>query len=60
MLDLQPDDLAGAQAAAVAETEQRPDLKVVGDGLQTPRFVQAHHQWNLLRLADVVALKRGA
>src|ERR1700737_3478165 len=32
MLDLQPDHLAGAQAAAIAETEQRADLEVIGDG----------------------------
>ena|SRR5260370_38343187 len=38
MLDLQPDHLAGAQAAAIAETEQRADLEVVGDGEQTPRI----------------------
>jgi hypothetical protein len=32
MLDPQPDHLAGAQAAAIAETKQRADLEVVGDG----------------------------
>jgi len=32
MLDPQPDHLAGAQAAAIAETKQRADLEAVGDG----------------------------
>src|SRR5580700_2438224 len=43
MLDLEPDHLAGAQAAAVAETEQGADLEVAGDGQQAPRLVRAHH-----------------
>src|SRR5881397_1382409 len=46
VLDLQPDHLAGAQAAAVAETEQPPGL------------VLAHHQRNLLRLTEVINLGR--
>src|SRR6202158_1582054 len=56
MLDLQPDHLAGAQAAAVAQTEQGADLEVGGDGQQAPRFVPAHHQRYLLRLTDVIDL----
>ena len=36
MLDLEPDHLAGAQAAAIAETEQGADLEVAGDGQQAP------------------------
>jgi hypothetical protein len=56
MLDLQPDHLAGAQAAAIAETEQRADLEVAGDGQQAPRLVRAHHQRYLLRLTDVIDL----
>src|SRR5260370_565972 len=56
MLDLQPDHLAGTQAAAVAETEQNADLEVLGDGQQPFRLVRAHHQRNLLRLPDVVNL----
>src|SRR6516164_10886527 len=56
MLDLQPDHLAGAQAAAIAETEQRADLEVAGDGEQAPRLVRAHHQRYLLRLTDVIDL----
>ena len=34
---------AGTQAAALAETEQRTDLEVAGDGQQAPRLVRAHH-----------------
>src|SRR6202047_1155487 len=56
MFDLEPDYLAGAQAAAVAETEQRADLEVAGDGQQAPRLVRAHHQRYLLRLTDVIDL----
>ena len=56
MLDLQPDHLAGAQAAAIAETEQHADLEAAGDGQQAPRLVRAHHQRNLLRLTDVIDL----
>jgi hypothetical protein len=56
MLDLQPDHLAGAQAAAIAETEQRANLEVAGNGQQAPRLVRAHHQWYLLRLTDVIDL----
>src|SRR6202045_2830464 len=56
MLDLQPDHLAGAQAAAVAKTEQRADLEVAGDGQQAPRLVRAHYQRDLLRLTDVIDL----
>ena len=56
MLDLQPDHFAGAQAATIAETEQRADLEAAGDGEQAPRLVRAHHQWDLLRLTDVIDL----
>src|SRR5437899_7945758 len=56
MLDLQSDHLAGAQAAAVAETEQGADLEIAGDGQQAPRLVRAHHQRYLLRLTDVIDL----
>ena len=55
---LKPDHLAGAQAAAVAETEQRADLEVAGDGQQAPRLVGADHQRYLLRLTDVIDLAR--
>jgi hypothetical protein len=54
VLDLRPDHLAGAQAAAIAEAKQRADLEVVGDGEQSPRLVRAHHQRDLLGLADVI------
>src|SRR5215470_4609532 len=52
MLDLEPDHLAGAQTAAVAETEQGADLEVAGDGEQPTRLVRAHYLRDLLRLAD--------
>src|SRR6476619_6548278 len=58
VLDLQPDHLAGAQAATIAETKQRADLEVVDDGEQSPRLVPAHHQRDLLGLADVIDLGR--
>src|SRR5207344_853128 len=56
MLDLQPDHLAGAQAAAIAETEQHAGLEARGDGQQAPRLVRAHHQRDLLGLAEVIDL----
>ena len=56
MLDLQPDHLAGAQAAAIAETEQHAGLEAAGDGQQAPRLVRAHHQRDLLRLTEVIDL----
>ena len=54
MLDLQPDHLAGAQPAAIAETEQDAGLEARGDGQQAPRLVRAHHLRNLLRLTQVI------
>src|SRR5580765_4698330 len=48
MLNLQPHHLAGTQAAAVAETEQRADREVAGNREQAPRLVRAHHQRYLL------------
>ncbi len=56
MLDLQPDHLARAQTAAIAETEQHADLEAAGDGQQPPRLVPAHHQRDLLRLTEVIDL----
>src|ERR1700680_5209736 len=56
MLDLEPDQLAGAQPAAIAETEQCASLEAAGDGQQAPRLVLAHHQRDLLRLTDVIDL----
>src|ERR1700726_3778038 len=58
MLDLQPDHLAGTQAAAIAETEQHAGLEAAGDCEQAARLVLAHHQRNLLRLAEVINLGR--
>src|SRR5450432_3527443 len=37
VLNLQPDHLAGAQAAAIAETEQHADLEAAGHRQQPPR-----------------------
>src|SRR5262245_22331098 len=48
--------LAGAQAAAIAETEQHTGLVARGHGQQTPRLILAHHQRDLLRLTDVIDL----
>src|SRR5580704_3434303 len=56
MLDLEPDYLAGAQTAAIAETEQHAGLEARGDGEQAPRLILAHHQRDLLRLAQVIIL----
>src|SRR5262245_25768528 len=56
MLDLQPNHLTGAQAAAIAETEQYTGLEARGHGQQTPRLILAHHQRDLLRLTDVIDL----
>src|SRR5712692_1149536 len=57
VLDLQPDHFAGAQAAAIAETEQHTHLEAAGDRQQPPRLVLAHHQWDLLRFTDVIDLR---
>src|SRR5665647_1578947 len=56
VLDLQPDHLAGAQAAAIAETEQHAHLEAARDREQAPGLVLAHHQRNLLRLTEVINL----
>jgi hypothetical protein len=56
MLDLQPDHLAGTQAAAVAETEQNADLEILGDGQQSPGLIRTHYLRNLLWLTQVINL----
>src|SRR5512145_1299283 len=56
MLDLEPHHLAGAQAAAVAQTEHHASLEAVGNRQQPLRFIRAYHQWNLLRCAQVIHL----
>src|SRR3984893_8226149 len=56
MLDLQPHHLAGAQAAAIAETEQHANLEATGDGQQATCLVRAHHHRNLLRFTQVIDL----
>ena len=58
MLDLEPHHLAGAQPAAIAEAEQEAGLEAAGDGQQAPRLILAHHQRDLLRLAEVIDLGR--
>src|SRR5216684_2060471 len=58
VLDLEPDHLAGTQAAAIAEAEQYAHLEAAGDREQAARLVLAHHQRNLLRLAEVINLGR--
>src|SRR6202521_5740208 len=58
VLDLQPDHLAGAQATAIAETEQHAQLEAARDRQQAPRLVLAHHQRNPLRLTKVKNLGR--
>src|SRR5674476_1120715 len=58
VLDFQPDHLAGAQAAAIAETEQHAHLEAARDREQAPGLVLAHHQRNLLRLTEVINLGR--
>src|SRR5205823_14233228 len=45
MLDLEPHHLAGAQAAAVAETEHHASLEAVGNRQQPLRFIRTYHQW---------------
>src|SRR5947209_18762620 len=56
MLGLEPHDLAGAQAAAIAEAEQDADLEAAGDGKEPAHLVRAHHLRNLLGLAQVINL----
>src|SRR5216684_2320130 len=56
MLDLQPDHLAGAQAAPIAKTECHAGLEARGNGQHATRLVRAHHLRNLLGLADVIDL----
>src|SRR5216683_4195120 len=58
VLDPQPDHLAGAQAAAIAETEQHAHLEAARDREQPPGLVLAHYQRNLLRLTEVINLGR--
>src|SRR5271157_5954811 len=56
MLDLEPHHLAGAQAAAVTETEHHASLEIVSNRQQPLRLVRAYHKWNLLRRAQVIHL----
>jgi hypothetical protein len=58
MLDLKPDYLARAQSAAIAETEQNAALETAGDSQQALGLVRAHHQRDLLRLAEVIRSRR--
>src|SRR6516165_2889332 len=58
VLDLEPDYLAGAQPAAIAEAEQNPDLEAAGDRQEPAHLIRAQYLRNLLRLADVIDLGR--
>src|ERR1700686_4493865 len=50
--------LAGAQAAAIAKTDQHAHLEAARDREQAPGLVLAYHQRNLLGLAEVVNIGR--
>ena len=56
MLDLEANHLAGAQAAAIAETEHHPDLEGPGHRQQPFGLVRAHDERQLLRLLEVIDL----
>src|ERR1700730_8245443 len=56
VLDLEPHRLAGAQPAAIAETEHHASLEAVGNREQALGFIRTYHQWNLLRGAQVIHL----
>src|SRR5262245_33466237 len=54
----EPDHLAGAQAAAVAEREQHASLERLCHCQQAPGLIGAHDERDLLRLFDVINLCR--
>jgi hypothetical protein len=54
--DDKPDHFAGPQAAAIAEAEQEAGLETARDGQQPLCLIPAHHQRNLLGLAEVIDL----
>jgi hypothetical protein len=56
MLGLEPHDLAGAQATAIAEAEQDAGLETAGDSQEPAHLVRAHDLRNLLGLAQVIDL----
>src|SRR3954464_15333156 len=56
MLDLEPHYLAGAQSAAIAETEHHASLEIVGKRQQPLRFIRTYDQGNPLRRAQVIHL----
>src|SRR5262249_19035938 len=56
VFDLQPDHLAGTQAATIAKAEQHADFEGLSDCQQALRLVRAHHLWNFLWLTKVIDL----
>ena len=52
----QPNDLARAQPAAIAERQHDVHLEIARHGEQPLGLLRAHHQWQLLRLLEVVDL----
>ena len=56
--DLEPDNLAGTQTAAVTESEQHADLGVLRHRQQALHLDWAHNQRDLLRFFDVIDLGR--
>jgi len=54
--DLERYDFRGSQAAAVGETQQQAVFEARGGSEQVPHFLWTEHQWNLLRLGDVLDL----
>ncbi len=56
VLGLQADHLARTQAATITEAESHAGLEAARYRQQTAGLVRAHHEWNLLGLADVIDL----
>ena len=57
VFDLQPDDLAGTKAAAIAKTERHAGLEARGNSQYATRFVWRHHLRDLLRAVDMLDLQ---
>jgi hypothetical protein len=56
MLDLEADDLARAQSAAIAEAEQDARLQAAPHGQQSLDLINTHYERKLLRLTNVIDL----
>jgi hypothetical protein len=54
--DPQTHHFTGPQPAAIGQREQHPNLQVLGHEQEAFGLVPAHHQGDLLRLADMVDL----